>query len=142
MAEFVWKEIFNIGVDEIDSQHQSLLTLLNKCIDEAQVVNQKPVLGEDDVSDIHTLINELEAYANNHFKAEEKLMGSVNYPELKQQLERHKFLREQVEQLKKEVNNLNKGAINSMVGLLRDWYVQHIMDEDKRIGDYIRSIQK
>ena len=139
MDEFVWKEIFSIGVDEIDKQHQALLKLLNRCIQEAEKVKKKATLGSDDFNAINDLISELAAYTDTHFKTEEQLMRSVNYPEFENHQNKHRILTEQVVHLEKNVINKETSAITSITTLLKDWYVEHILDEDKRIGAYIQS---
>jgi len=142
MGEFIWKKSFNIGVVEVDKQHKELLELLNKCIDEAKIIKQKAIFDEKIFSDVQNLINELVKYTDYHFKTEEKLMRSVNYPDLEHHLSIHHMLTEQVIQLKNRIDKKDKGAINSIIDLLRNWYMQHIMDEDKRIGAHVLSIKK
>ena len=139
MTEFIWKESFSIGIDEIDKQHQELLKMLNRCIKESEKGKEKSKLAGDDFNAINEIINELSAYTDTHFKTEEQLMHSVNYPELKQQQDKHRMLTGQVIQLKENVSNKEMSAVNSITALLRDWFIEHIMDEDKRIGAYIRS---
>jgi len=142
MNEFVWKEAFNIGIEEVDEQHRSLLKLLNECEVKAKDVNQKLVFDEDDFNKIQNLINELAAYIDTHFKTEEKLMRSISYPRLEHHQNIHQMLTEQVVNLKESVDNKKKSAIKSISVLLKDWYIQHIMDEDKKIGAYMLSHNK
>jgi len=142
MNEFVWKEAFNIGIEEVDEQHRSLLKLLNECEVKAKDVNQKLVFDEDDFNKIQNLINELAAYIDTHFKTEEKLMRSISYPRLEHHQNIHQMLTEQVVNLKESAGNKKKSAIKSISALLKDWYIQHIMDEDKKIGAYMLSHKK
>lgn len=131
MDQFIWKENFNIGVDEADFQHQTLLKCLNECIEKA------PLTDED--FDIHGLLDELKTYMDTHFKFEEELMRSVNYPELELQRKQHRLLTAQVEQMEREVNSGKRHVIVNLAALLKDWFMQHILEDDKRIGAYLIS---
>lgn len=139
MAEFVWKKQFNIGVEEIDTQHQALVKLVNEFIEKAKAVKTKAVLSGEDFITVSSLMSELKAYTETHFRAEELLMKSVKYPELKDHQRIHNSLREHVEEMEQKVNSMDKNALNKMIIILRDWYVEHIMEEDKRIGAFILS---
>ncbi len=131
MDQFVWKEIFSIGIDEIDSQHKTLLKCLNECLQKTELTG--------DEADIHDLLTQLKTYVVIHFQTEEKLMKSVNYPEFEWHRKQHRLLTEQAEQLEKEVHSGKKHVIASLTALLRDWYIQHILEHDKRIGAYVLS---
>lgn len=134
MDEFVWKESFSIGIEEIDLQHQTLLKCLNECI------NKAPATLEDGV--VLALLDEIRMYADTHFKAEENLMRSVSYPELEEQQQQHNFFVEQLAQMERAVNSGDKHVISSLAAFLRDWFVQHILEQDKRIGVYMLSLSE
>jgi hemerythrin-like metal-binding protein len=129
MDQFVWKENFNIGIAEIDRQHQMLLNFLNECI-------QKVSLADDNF-DFHALLGELQTYTDRHFKTEEELMQSVNYPEFDLHRKKHRLLVEQIDKMKKEDNTGKRHAIVNLTALLKDWFMQHILEEDQRIEVYL-----
>lgn len=131
MEQFVWKAGFALGIDEIDHQHQMLLKYLNDCICYASV--------HDRTVDTHGIIDELKAYARLHFTAEESLLRKIGYPEADLHQQRHRLFEDQVAQMEKAVSNGEKYAVTSLVSFLKDWYMQHVLVEDKRYAEYMQA---
>ena len=124
-----WKDSFSIGIENIDSQHQKLIGLLDQCIKKA--VSSK--------NEFFPVINDMKEYADTHFRAEEQLMLTINFPGLEEHKNQHRLFEENLGLLEKEVNNWEKLTIVTMTSFLRDWFIQHILDCDKQIGAYVRS---
>lgn len=61
MAYIVWKDSFNLGVKEIDEQHQLFAGYINELYDVVQSGNAE---------DIVPIINKLSDYSQLHFAAE------------------------------------------------------------------------
>ena len=139
MTEFVWKERFNIGVQEIDSQHQSLLRILNEFIEETRRLKNIEHPSDEDFIPLYALIRDLQNYTDTHFLDEEELMQSVNYPQFEEHRKIHRGLRGRVERMEQNIDTMDKIELNKMVLVLRDWYLEHILVEDKKIGTYILS---
>lgn len=129
MDQFVWKPAFALGIDEIDHQHQTLLKHLNDCIRYASDHNS--------TVDTHGIIDDLKAYARLHFTAEESLLRKIGYPESAFHQQRHRLFEEQVTQLEQAVTSGEKHAVTSLISFLRDWYMQHVLVEDKRYAEYM-----
>ena len=67
-----WRAQYNLGLDEIDAQHQSLLELINKA--------WRAIVRRSDPSVVLAVIDELERYTLAHFTAEETFMRVTGYP--------------------------------------------------------------
>lgn len=119
-----WKDNLRIGIDKIDSQHQKLLELLDQCI-------QKSKLSK---AEFEPVLNDMKFSADTHFRAEEQLMQTLNYPELEEHRKQHRLFEENLGLLETEVNNWQKPTIVTLTSLLRDWFVQHILDFDRQLG--------
>lgn len=131
MKQFVWKAGFAIGINEIDLQHQTLLKHLNECILFAS--------SHDNIIDPRAMINNLKAYSRLHFTAEEALLRKINYPDFDMHLRQHSLFDEHVSQLENAVTTGEKHAIPSLVSFLTDWFLQHVLVEDKRYAEYIQA---
>jgi hemerythrin-like metal-binding protein len=125
MDGFVWKESFNTGNNNIDSQHRILLEYLNQCL-------EKSSSSQDDFF-THTLFIELEEYSRIHFKTEENFMKSCNYPNIDEHIKQHNLFNKQLEQLETALINGDKHIMATITTFLRDWFIQHILDHDKKI---------
>lgn len=131
MEQFVWKPGFALGINEIDRQHQTLLKHLNDCIRYASV--------HDETVDTHGIVDDLKAYARLHFTAEEALLRKIEYPELNLHQQHHRLFEEQLAQMGQSVANGEKHAVTSMVSFLKDWYMQHVLVEDRQYGEYMQA---
>jgi hemerythrin len=129
MEMSTWKDDLSIGIDKIDSQHQKLIGLLDQCI-------QKSKLSK---AEFEPVLKDMKSLADTHFRAEEQLMQTLDYPELEEHQKQHRLFEENLGLLETEVNNWEKLTIITLTSLLRDWFVQHILDLDRRIGAYRRA---
>ena len=63
-GKITWLPAYEVGIPEIDRQHQKIISVINKFIDGgAAITVDSEVLSE--------LLSELIAYANEHFSTEE-----------------------------------------------------------------------
>lgn len=125
MDQLIWKSNFAIGIEEIDQQHKLLLMHLNK--------------GMASITDIDGIFDKLKAYAELHFSGEEKLMRKIGYPGFEGHQQQHRLFVERVEQLENAVIGGEKQAIVLLVSFLRDWFLEHILAEDKNYANYMRA---
>jgi hemerythrin-like metal-binding protein len=128
-----WRPDFNLGIDEIDSQHKKIVELIN-VLNEAFMNNEaKEKLG--------SILNEMVSYADYHFKTEEKLFSQHNYPFTDEHKELHENFRQKVAQFKEQ---FDKGlpVTFRVLGFLRKWLTNHILDVDREYVDIVRSGEK
>jgi hemerythrin len=131
MEFFKWKESFNIGVEEIDRQHRSFLENLNACYEHL-------LEGKQSTPDFD-LITRLKDYAATHFRYEEDLLHSSGFPQIKQHETQHRFFELQVAELEVARSGEKERATESILPFLRDWFLNHILQQDKKIVHYLRS---
>lgn len=129
MDKSAWKENFKIGIETIDRQHQELIDLLDRC-------TKKSIASRDE---FERLFNEMKTYADIHFETEEKLMLALSYPERAEHQKQHRLFEENLGLLEAEIENWEKSTVITLTSLLRDWFIQHILDCDKKIGIHIRA---
>lgn len=129
MAVFVWNEKFSVGMESIDDQHKYFLKLLNNLNDEIQ--------RKHSAETVQTAINSLFTYGMFHFSAEEKILSSCGYPETGHQRREHSFFVRQVKEMEASCQGGNLACLGSIVSFLRDWFINHIMIEDKKYATFI-----
>jgi len=130
MNLFKWKNGFDIGIAEIDEQHRSFLDCLNDC--SAQIVSEKKASIDQG------LIDRLRAYAAMHFRFEENLMVAKGYPEIEQHRKMHEYFESQVAELEASITNQRGRSIESVLSFLRDWFLNHIIEQDKKYAPYVK----
>ena len=129
MEFFQWKESFQIGVAEIDLQHRSFMELLNGYYDSASG-GTKDIVGEE-------LLDRLTQYVRMHFRFEESLMQAAGYKELEQQKKQHEYFESLVSDLRASHAKGKPDALKQALPLLRDWFLCHILEEDRKFVPYI-----
>ncbi len=123
-----WKDTYNIGVDEIDLQHQYFTQLINRLDFELE--------RNIDNEYRFNLIEELLKYASFHFLSEENIMFSSNYSDI----EDHKRLHSDL------INELNEKIIffkmsklthNEIISFLKNWFLDHTVEIDMKFGNFL-----
>jgi hemerythrin len=129
MEFFQWKESFQIGAAEIDQQHRSFMELLNGYCDSVDG-STKDTVGEE-------LLPRLDQYIRMHFRFEESLMESAGYKELERQKKQHKYFESLISDLQASHAKGKPDVLKQALPLLRDWFLCHILEEDKKFVPYI-----
>lgn len=125
MDTFVWKSSFELGFEQIDQQHQKLLGYLNGCI-------ESPAHSDG-------VIENLKNYMNHHFSVEEKLMQLVSYPGAENHQREHQLFEDQISAIESAGTQGDANAKMLLVSFLRDWFLNHVISEDKRYAQFINT---
>jgi hemerythrin-like metal-binding protein len=129
MSILAWTDDLKINIKEIDSQHQNLVTLVNKLYDAMKIGKGKDVLAP--------ILSELINYTEYHFSTEESLMKNHNYPVFLEHEQEHKKLVSSVLDFDRK---FKKGEITVSMELfkfLNNWLVEHILGVDKKMGVFL-----
>lgn len=132
---FIWKDDYSIGIDSVDEQHKNLF-LLGKELDEIVKKNEK----NDNFADIILAISKLLEYTTDHFESEEKYMKSIEYPKLDEQIKEHKKMIDYISQV--DIHHMESSqhdTIQSLVDFLGNWILQHILEKDQQITDFVEN---
>lgn len=125
----IWDDNLRIGIDAIDKDHQTIVSLINKT---AHIAITDPEFSET----IESLID----FIFLHFKREEKVMEVCGYPELEQHRKIH-------EQLVDHVNSLvavwhidqSSENLHQLRKYIRNWVIDHILKVDIKISPYVKG---
>ena len=135
---FTWKDAYNIGDHIIDEQHKELFRQLN-------VIGDSIADGEEDDTMLNAALDDLIAYAEQHFKDEEALMvqAEVDARHLKQQqMEHHSFIYD----LRKMqdvmvVSDINAGY-DRLLQFALNWLIFHTLQTDQQLGVQLRALDQ
>ncbi len=136
MAKIQWQKIYSVNIPEIDEQHKKLVSMINQLED--SLAAGKGIINKE----IGIVLAQLVDYTQSHFKDEERLQEEMKFSKRVKHKQQHEEL---VQQIKAILINLKNGKpINAyeMMNFLRDWLVNHILEEDhKMIAEYKQFIQ-
>ena len=125
------KEEYKIGVELIDEQHKKLFELANKAY-----ILLKDDFSLDKYDKIVQILEELKDYTIFHFKSEEEYMESINYKRLfTQKIEHEKFIKTLEETNYRDIDENQDESLVKMLNFLNDWLTEHILGNDKLIGE-------
>ncbi len=128
MYEF--KKEFLTGIEMIDREHKRLFEIAENLY---QLKCREYVTDKYD--HIREILTELRDYTMTHFEHEEAYMKSISYKRMFSQLSQHDALRETICGWDLDaIDEDQDEAIGDMLNLITDWLVNHILNEDKRIG--------
>ena len=130
-----WAESLSVGVNAIDEQHKTLFDKANKLFEAGKNNQAKEFISE--------LLDFLQDYTKKHFEDEEAYMRSINYPEYDLQVKMHTGFIAEVDKLKKSYmeSGYNIMVILNANQMVVDWLLKHISSEDKKIGEYAKSLK-
>ncbi|MEJ1462859.1 MAG: bacteriohemerythrin [Candidatus Sedimenticola sp. (ex Thyasira tokunagai)] len=133
---FPWDPNFETGIFEIDTQHKSLVGILNQLA--AHLANRSHP------TTLNRYFDELAQYADYHFKSEEAIWDAnlIDDEWVAEHKDTHASFIEKVIALRKEEETrpLDE-VIGDIVSFLSKWLAYHILDSDKRLAKAVLAIQ-
>ncbi len=127
-----WPSMYELGIEEIDVQHNFFLNLINRLENELK--------NSDDLDYQAALLSELYTYASFHFISEENLMLREGYPDTMEHKNFHIGLLDQLSSRANMVTTDSSGkALTDFVEFLTDWILHHINSVDRLFAEYMHE---
>lgn len=132
--ELTWTPDLAIGHNSIDRQHIQLFGYLDEFAEGCTKGSARETLI--------SLFGKLKDYANAHFCEEEKLMQTVNYPEIEKHQREHGVFKKDLMMLKNKITaeNITILDVIQMNKFLVSWLVNHVKESDQRLGVFLRNL--
>ncbi len=131
MNAFAWRDSFNIGHKELDSDHRKFFDLLNDCYLSSCLASSGRVDPD--------LIHRIKEYAAMHFSYEEQVMRAIGFPDFAEHEKRHRYFEERIAGLEQADTRDDLRGFESMFSFLLDWFLNHVLEEDMKYGPYVRN---
>ena len=130
-----WKEEYEVGVAEIDEQHQKLIDIANRVYE-----LMRNELALDKYDQIVEILQELKEYTVYHFHFEEGLMQKAKYKKRFSHKILHQNFLAQVEAVDLSAVDENQDAyLVQIMDFIANWLIDHIVGEDKKVGQSVRA---
>lgn len=127
MSLMEWGPEYEIGIKDIDMQHEKLVNIINQL--------NKIIVNNKSSDKIRMVLTELLDYTSYHFKTEEDIMDKIKYPEA----DRHKFIHKRLLDSVKEFTvkfNAGQPIADDLMIFLKHWLSAHIKHVDRKIADF------
>lgn len=131
MNRIEWNDSYSVGDSDIDEQHKKWVSIYNDIYDYFDQKSQ-----EKSQLEIMDTLKSIVDYTRYHFDYEREYMKSINYPLIVEHLRKHKEFDNLVYKISR---NASEGKIilySEMMTLIRHWFLNHILEEDKKYGRY------
>lgn len=128
MSYFEWSDKLDIGVLEMNTEHKTLLGLMDK-------LHACSTSGSTH-TEINAVLDELTAFTLKHFDHEEKYMAQIEYPGLKQHKEIHASLLKRFGFHRDEYNKIKGPLPENFFRFLKQWLSAHIQGIDCEYGKH------
>ncbi len=123
-----WEKKYEIGITEIDSQHQYFLKLIKRINNNiANKLSEELIRG---------FLDEIFYYGRFHFCCEENLMKLWKYPDYDAMKKNHDDLMNKISN-KITSYRLDKINIEDIISFLVEWFITHTANEDKKLADFL-----
>jgi hemerythrin-like metal-binding protein len=122
-------ELYHIGIEKFDDEHQQLVTM----------VNDIHALTDDNQKNRNIqkqIITSLVKLARAHFAGEEEHMRRQKYPDLDKHHQCHRIIYAQLLDLERRFASTSGPVHNHALQFLYNWLDEHILTEDKQYADY------
>ena len=130
-----WKEEYEVGVAEIDEQHQKLIDIANRVYE-----LMRNELALDKYDQIVEILQELKEYTVYHFHFEEGLMQKARYKKRFSHKILHQEFLAQVEAVDLSAVDENQDDyLIRIMDFIANWLIEHIVGEDKKVGQSVRA---
>ena len=126
MSFFTWTPEMSVGVERLDEDHRSLISIINRLADSLEGQ------GEENEELIGKALTALARYTEIHFTREEEVMKAVDYPVLEEHRGEHEKFILDLYKLKAEYSDGNDDIRRELLDFLKNWLTGHIMVEDMK----------
>ena len=123
MALFEWRNIYSVGHDELDAQHQKLFDIGNRFHD--ALTNGKHQI------ELHAIFMELIRYTQLHFATEEAYLREIRYPDYARHKENHDKLVKLVSNYAEQFEKKEAGVEQRAMNFIKTWLDGHILGMDR-----------
>ncbi len=133
----IWKSEYNIHNFKLDKEHQELFNIAREALNISKIKDN----DEEVILGLKEIISKLFDYVKTHFVHEEEYMKEINYPELEEHKVLHKNITIMLMSLISDLNKLELSEISlSLFNFIEEYFIKHIVNEDKKIELWKNSI--
>ena len=125
MSLIEWKDEYNLGIDEVDSEHRALIELINAL--------HEAVSAEADTAAVVDGVTRIYALVSLHFAREEAYMRETRYMAYAEHKEDHEILLDDLRDVIDEVRSDSPYAEARLSADLEYWFSEHFRTHDARL---------
>lgn len=125
-----WRDEFEIGIKEVDFEHQELIELINESYAMAKEDNSRMAV----IDFLGDIFNKISA----HFALEEKEMRELKYDQYEDHKEEHEELLDSIRDIMDDYEERATLDDEEFGERLKDWFVNHFSSKDARLHKFLQ----
>jgi len=131
-----WSRHFVTGIEIVDREHRGLVDLINGVA--PLLASSEPVSGED----VETLLDDLDAYAQTHFRDEERLMSEAGMDAngIEHQVHAHRAYVDELAAMRREIGANGQLDGRLLLRFLANWLSFHMLADDQLMARQLALI--
>lgn len=123
----LWRPAMAIGDEMVDTDHQSLINLINAV--------ELTLHASEGEASLGGALDALSSYTKEHFEREETLMRTIGYVRVAEHREAHHKLRSRLVEISRHIAEAKATVaspheVQKLIELLRSWLLDHVFKED------------
>jgi hemerythrin-like metal-binding protein len=129
MGAFVeWRSYYSVGDPSLDAEHQQILGLIDDLYATMSAGKENAKTRE--------ILDRLVRYTLTHFEHEEQIMRDCDFPGLAVHKAEHSRMKQRTLDLREHIGLVTG---KDVLYFLKDWWTNHIQEEDKSYSAYLRA---
>jgi len=124
-----WDDSYSVGIDRFDAQHKNFFRILERLVKDVDN-------GGDAVCQA---IDGLLQYVTDHFREEEELMRSLEYPGYEEHVKEHGKMLEKTRELYSDMDAGRPDSVENVQIILIDWILEHIGKIDRQYVKFFKE---
>jgi hemerythrin len=149
---FRWREQWCVGIEALDRDRRALAAILNHmALRFGEPADGMPPQGAaadatmarrhaDAPSALRYWLDALRSRTRDHFGREEALMRATHYPEVAAHAGEHALMLAELTALMRDIVTRGDERLRlADLEALKQWFMGHVLDMDKRLGRYLRE---
>jgi hemerythrin len=125
-----WGPDLELGIEELDAQHRSLVDLANRLFSELAKSKGGSVARR--------AVAELFAYSATHFAEEEEYFARFNFASVDKHKQSHAAFMARASEFEERLSAGNPADADEILAFLREWIIKHIGREDRELARVAR----
>jgi hemerythrin len=129
--DFMWRPSYSVGEGVLDAQHRRLFAILGRL--------DAGISRPEACPDAAGILEELAAFAAEHFATEEGYMRAGGYPQLAAHAREHEALIRDIAIYRERIDCGDEDALVDLDGFLKDWLLKHTLLVDRQYIPFLPS---
>ena len=126
-----WRDIYKVGIEEVDEQHMKLFAIVNDLHD-----GLNNGIAQ---ANLNTIFGQLLEYAVDHFSYEESLLEKMSYPNSQKHKDEHEAFIARINHCQYKAKMGQLLISMRLLDFLKIWIIDHNLGSDQEFAQFLKE---